>query len=247
MNTHDDIIYGMHAVNAILENHPERIIQLWVQQGRQDQRMQAILSRANALGIHYKTMPTETLDKHAQGVHQGVVAWVKRAQQMIQTIDQLLAQLSTPPFLLILEGITDPHNLGACLRTAEAAGVHAVIVPKHRSVLLTPAVKKVACGAAERVPFILVNNLAQTIRELKEHNIWVVGLTLNDQSRSLYQAQLKGAIALVLGSEGEGLRALTEKLCDECVYIPMQGQIESLNVSVAAGIALFEKVKADLK
>ncbi len=243
MNAHDDIVYGMHAVNAILESHPERVVQLWIQQGRQDQRMQDIIMQASTVGIAYKTVPADTLDKHVKGVHQGVIAWVKHVAPVIQNLDQLFAQLKSPPFLLILEGMTDPHNLGACLRTAEAAGVHAVVVPKHRSVLLTPAVKKVACGAAERVPFITVNNLAHTLRELKELGIWTVGLTLNDRSRSLYQAQLKGPVALVLGSEGEGLRSLTEKLCDECVYIPMQGQIESLNVSVAAGIAMFEKVR----
>lgn len=236
-------LYGIHAVQSLLERAPERIIDVFALKGREDKRLQPLLNALQRLGIQVQFVNRQTLDNKAQGeVHQGIIARVTAAKELNESdLDQILAQ-KTAPLLLILDGVTDPHNLGACLRTADAAGVDAVIVPKDKSAQLTATARKVACGAAEVVPLIRVTNLARTMRELQERNIWIVG-TAGEATSDLYQADLKGAIALVMGAEGEGMRRLTREHCDQLVSIPMAGSVSSLNVSVATGVCLFEIVR----
>lgn len=238
-----DRIFGVHAVSSLLDAAPERIIRLYVLDGRDDQKLQALLRKAQGLDVAVARKDRKALDQLTDGaVHQGVVAECKEAPQLREDDLEALLQKNPAPFLLILDGITDPHNLGACLRTADAAGVHAVIAPKDRSAALNPTVRKVACGAAERVPFISVTNLARTLRLLKENNVWVIG-TAGEASDSLYQVKLTGPLALVMGAEGEGMRRLTREHCDQLVNIPMFGSVSSLNVSVATGVCLFEAVR----
>lgn len=236
-------LYGIHAVQSLLERTPERIIDVFALKGREDKRLQPLLNELQRLGIQVQLVNRQTLDNKAQGeVHQGIIARVTTAKELNEgDLDQILAE-KPQPLLLILDGVTDPHNLGACLRTADAAGVDAVIVPKDKSAQLTATARKVACGAAEVVPLIRVTNLARTMRELQERNIWIVG-TAGEATSSLYQADLKGAIALVMGAEGEGMRRLTREHCDQLVSIPMAGSVSSLNVSVATGVCLFEIVR----
>jgi 23S rRNA (guanosine2251-2'-O)-methyltransferase len=194
--------------------------------------------------IRIELLSRQALDKLTQNAnHQGAVAFFEKSKQYTEKdLDSILDHLSEPAFLLILDGIQDPHNLGACLRSADAAGVHAVLAPKDKSVGLTPAVCKVASGAAESIPFIQVTNLARTLRELKEKNVWIYGAAA-EASQTLYQADLKGSIAIVLGAEGSGLRRLTREHCDVLLNVPMAGSVSSLNVSVATGIFLFEAVR----
>lgn len=236
-------LYGIHAVKSLLDHAPERLIEVFVLKGREDKRLLPLLNDLQRLGIAVQQVNRQTLDNKAQGeVHQGIIARVTAAKELNEgDLDQLLEQKSQP-LLLILDGVTDPHNLGACLRTADAAGVDAVIVPKDKSAQLTSIARKVACGAAETVPLIRVTNLARTMRELQERNIWIVG-TAGEATYSLYQADLKGAIALVMGAEGDGMRRLTREHCDQLVSIPMAGAVSSLNVSVATGVCLFEIVR----
>lgn len=238
-----DRIFGVHAVSSLLEAAPERIIRLYVLDGRDDQKLQALLRKAEALDVSIVRRDRKALDNLTEGaVHQGVVAECKVAPQLREDDLESLLERHSAPLLLVLDGITDPHNLGACLRTADAAGVHAVIAPKDRSAALNPTVRKVACGAAERVPFISVTNLARTLRLLKERNVWVVG-TAGEASSSIYQSKLTGPLALVMGAEGEGMRRLTREHCDQLIHIPMFGSVSSLNVSVATGVCLFEAVR----
>ena len=238
-----DRIFGVHAVSSLLEAAPERIIRLYVLDGRDDQKLQALLRKAEALDVSIVRRDRKALDNLTEGaVHQGVVAECKVAPQLREDDLESLLERHSAPLLLVLDGITDPHNLGACLRTADAAGVHAVIAPKDRSAALNPTVRKVACGAAERVPFISVTNLARTLRLLKERNVWVVG-TAGEASTSIYQSKLTGPLALVMGAEGEGMRRLTREHCDQLIHIPMFGSVSSLNVSVATGVCLFEAVR----
>lgn len=236
-------IYGIHAVSAFLANAPERFIDVFVLKGREDKRLQPLLNDLQRLGISITQVNRQTLDNKAQGeVHQGIIARVIPAKELNeQDLDHILAQHSAP-FLLILDGVTDPHNLGACLRTADAAGVHAVIVPKDKSAQLNATARKVASGAAETVPLIRVTNLARTMRELQERNVWIVG-TAGEATHSLYQSKLTGALALVMGAEGDGMRRLTREHCDQLISIPMAGSVSSLNVSVATGVCLFEIVR----
>lgn len=236
-------LYGIHAVKSLLDHAPERLIEVFVLKGREDKRLLPLLNDLQRLGIAVQQVNRQTLDNKAQGeVHQGIIARVTAAKELNEgDLDQILGQKSQP-LLLILDGVTDPHNLGACLRTADAAGVDAVIVPKDKSAQLTSIARKVACGAAETVPLIRVTNLARTMRELQERNIWIVG-TAGEATSSLYQADLKGAIALVMGAEGDGMRRLTREYCDQLVSIPMAGAVSSLNVSVATGVCLFEIVR----
>ncbi len=244
MSKHD-WIFGLHAVNALLRHHPQGILQLFVQDGRQDERLNAIAAQAKALGLPLEICPRTELDKKLPGaVHQGVIALCKSVNlEKDETfLKRLLDNLDHPPLLLVLDGVTDPHNLGACLRSAEAAGADAVIVPKDKSALMTPTVRKVACGAAEIVPFIAVTNLARCLQQLQQRGIWIMG-TAGEANQSLYQADLTGPLALVLGSEGKGLRRLTREHCDLLLSIPLAGEVSSLNVSVAAGICLFEAVR----
>lgn len=240
-------IYGIHAVKAFLDNAPERLIEVLVLKGREDKRLTPLLNELQRLGISIQSVNRQTLDNKAQGeVHQGIMAKIVPQKELNEhDLDAILAHKQTP-FLLILDGVTDPHNLGACLRTADAAGVDAVIVPKDKSAQLTAIARKVACGAAETVPLIRVTNLARTMRELQEqHNIWIVG-TAGEATSGIYQAKLTGAIALVMGAEGEGMRRLTREHCDQLISIPMAGSVSSLNVSVATGVCLFEIVRQKL-
>ena len=210
--------------------------------------MKPLINEIQRLGISVQFLNRQTLDKKAEGeVHQGIIARVHSLPELNEhDLDCLLEQQNTP-LLLVLDGVTDPHNLGACLRTADAAGVNAVIVPKDKSAQLNSTARKVACGAAENVPLIRVTNLARTLRELqKRHNVWVVG-TAGETTETLYQTKLTGALALVMGAEGEGMRRLTREHCDQLISIPMMGSVSSLNVSVATGVCLFEIVRQRLK
>lgn len=240
-------IYGIHAVKAFLDNAPERLIEVLVLKGREDKRLTPLLNELQRLGVAVQQVNRQTLDNKAQGeVHQGIIARVVPQKELNEhDLDAILANKSAP-FLLILDGVTDPHNLGACLRTADAAGVDAVIVPKDKSAQLTATARKVACGAAETVPLIRVTNLARTMRELQEnHNIWIVG-TAGEATSGIYEAKLTGSIALVMGAEGDGMRRLTREHCDQLISIPMAGSVSSLNVSVATGVCLFEIVRQKL-
>ncbi|WP_226051769.1 23S rRNA (guanosine(2251)-2'-O)-methyltransferase RlmB [Dickeya chrysanthemi] len=238
-----EIIYGIHAVKALLEQDPQRFLEVFILKGREDRRLQPLIAELEAGGIAVQVASRQWLDDKVDGaVHQGIVARVKEGRQYQENdLPGLLAALTTP-FLLVLDGVTDPHNLGACLRSADAAGVHAVIVPRDRSAQLNATAKKVACGAAETVPLIRVTNLARTLRFLQEQNIWIVG-TAGEADHTLYQSKLTGPLALVMGAEGEGMRRLTREHCDELISIPMAGSVSSLNVSVATGICLFEAVR----
>jgi 23S rRNA (guanosine2251-2'-O)-methyltransferase len=238
-----DIIFGIHAVEALLKHSPERIIELWLMQGREDERLTPLIHQAKAFGTSIQVTSRKVLDDKAESAqHQGIVARVKAAKILGEhDLDELLAKTDLP-FLLILDGVTDPHNLGACLRNADAAGVQGIIVPKDNSVGLTAVVSKVACGAAETVPLFQVTNLARTMRHLQEKGVWIVG-TAGEADCELYQADLKGPLAIAMGAEGKGLRRLSRECCDTLVSIPMAGSVSSLNVSVATGICLFEAVR----
>ncbi|HCG8742984.1 23S rRNA (guanosine(2251)-2'-O)-methyltransferase RlmB [Vibrio parahaemolyticus] len=242
----NEFIYGIHAVKAVLEREPERFIEAYVLKGRQDDRLMPILNDLQVCGVSIQQMTRKTLDGKAHGAnHQGIIARVKPAKQLNENdIDDILAQHETP-LLLVLDGVTDPHNLGACLRNADAAGVAAIIVPKDRSAPMNATVSKVACGAAEVVPLIRVTNLARTMRTLQEQGIWFVG-TAGEATHDIYQAKLTGPLAIVMGAEGDGMRRLTRETCDDLIKIPMAGSVSSLNVSVASGICLFEAVRQRL-
>lgn len=238
-----EIIFGIHAVKALLENDPQRFQQVFILKGRDDRRLQPLVDELEANGIIIQVANRQWLDNKAEGaVHQGIVALVKAGRQyQEQDLPDLLASTDTP-FLLILDGVTDPHNLGACLRSADAAGVHAVIVPKDRSAQLNATAKKVASGAAEHIPLIRVTNLARTMRLLQENGVWIVGAA-GEASHTLFQSKMTGPLAVVMGAEGEGMRRLTRENCDQLISIPMAGSVSSLNVSVATGICLFEAVR----
>ena len=236
----------MHAVGAVIERSPERVLELWIAEPRNDDRARALRQRAEAVGIRVQAGSHESLAKLVGDVvHQGAVAAVRPRKpwdehDLVANLSQITADpAGSLPLLLVLDGVTDPHNLGACLRTADAAGAHAVIIPKDRSAVVDGVVRKVAAGAAEFVPVATVTNLARTLGQLKDQGIWVVG-TDGEAAQTLYGADLKRPLALVLGAEGGGMRRLTRECCDFVVRIPMAGQVESLNVSVAAGVALFE-------
>ncbi|MBA5762711.1 23S rRNA (guanosine(2251)-2'-O)-methyltransferase RlmB [Vibrio sp. 404] len=239
----NEFLYGIHAVKAVLEREPERFIEAYVLKGRQDDRLMPILNELQRCGVSIQQMGRKTLDDKAQGAnHQGVIARVKPAKQLNENdLDDILAQHESP-LILVLDGVTDPHNLGACLRNADAAGVAAIIVPKDRSAQITATVSKVACGAAEVVPLVRVTNLARTMRALQEQGVWFVG-TAGEATHDIYQAKLTGKLAIVMGAEGDGMRRLTRETCDDLIKIPMAGSVSSLNVSVASGICLFEAVR----
>ncbi len=239
-----ETIFGLHAVLALLNKQPERVTKLAMLSERHDQKIQALVDLAKQLNIKIELRSRTALDQLTHDAnHQGVVAYCSPAKQYAEhDLPILLENLTSPAFLLILDGIQDPHNLGACLRSADAAGVNAVIAPKDKSVGLTPAVRKVASGAAETVPFIQVTNLARTLRFLKEKNIWLMGAA-GEAEQTLYQADLKIPVGIIMGAEGSGMRRLTREHCDLLLNIPMQGSVSSLNVSVATGIFLFEAVR----
>lgn len=237
-------IFGIHAVQSLLENHPERIYRICIAKERQDKRLEELLHLAQQANIAIEQTNRHTMDRLAHNTnHQGVIAFCRSADSLTESdLNQILDQLTTPAFLLILDGVQDPHNLGACFRSADAAGVHAIIAPKDKSVGLTATVSKVASGAAETVPFVQVTNLARTLEKLKAKGIWIYGAA-GEAEKTLYETDLTGPIALVLGAEGSGLRRLTRELCDGLIKIPMVGTVESLNVSVATGVFLFEALR----
>lgn len=238
-----ELIYGIHAVKALLSAEPERFIEAWVLKGREDARLQPLLADMQRFGVSIQYVQRKTLDDKVEGaIHQGIVVRVKEGKKLGEAdLDAIVAREDVP-FFLVLDGVTDPHNLGACLRTADAAGVHAVIAPRDKSVQLNSTVRKVACGAAESVPFIQVTNLARTLRDLQQQGVWIVG-TAGEATHDLFAAKLTGAMALVMGAEGDGMRRLTREHCDELISIPMAGAVSSLNVSVATGVCLFEAVR----
>ncbi|MCY4471284.1 MAG: 23S rRNA (guanosine(2251)-2'-O)-methyltransferase RlmB [Kistimonas sp.] len=236
----EDLAFGLHAVEAVLEAQPERIQTLWCQKGVRNRRLEALVERARAAGIRVLFESADSLNRRAGGVHQRVVAQVQAAPVYRESdLPGLLDKMTEPPLLLVLDGVTDPHNLGACLRSADAAGVHAVIVPRARSAPLNATARKVACGAADRVPLVTVANLARCLRFLNQQGIAITGAA-GEAGHRLYDADLRGAQALVMGAEQAGLRRLTREHCDQLVCIPMAGTVSSLNVSVATGVCLFE-------
>jgi 23S rRNA (guanosine2251-2'-O)-methyltransferase len=239
------ILFGFHAVTVRLKTAPQSIGEILIDATRRDQRMRSFVERAKEAGVKLVDSDDERL-KALCGTHrhQGVVARVEAVSQA-RTLDEVLEDVASAeevPLLLVLDGVTDPHNLGACLRVADGAGAHAVVAPKDHAVGLNATVAKVASGAAETVPYLMVTNLARALKELKEQDVWVIG-TSDQAEKSIYEIDLKRPVALVLGAEGEGMRQLTAKTCDELVRIPMKGAVESLNVSVAAGVCLYEALR----
>jgi 23S rRNA (guanosine2251-2'-O)-methyltransferase len=244
MMSETSVIFGLHAVRTLLQQRPERAALLLLQKGRDDARMQELVRLAETQSIKTEWRDQKELDRLAGSErHQGACLQIRSVGVLGEgALDDLLDTATTAPLLLVLDGVQDPHNLGACMRTADAAGVAAVIVPKDRAAGLSATVRKVASGAAESVPLIQVTNLARTLRWLKEREVWIVG-TDDQAEHSLYGAKLTGPLAIVLGAEGTGLRRLTRESCDALVSIPMRGIVESLNVSVAAGVLLYEAVR----
>ena len=236
-------LYGLHAMQAVLENEPERVLEILVLKGRDDERLNNVINQARRFGISVQFCQRKVLDDKVDGEqHQGVVARAKPARVMDESdLDAILSR-QAEPFLLVLDGVTDPHNIGACLRTADAAGVHALIVPKDKSAGLTATARKVACGAAESVPLIQVTNLSRTLKQLQEKGVWIIG-TAGEAEQLIYDVDLKGPTALVMGAEGKGMRRLTREHCDQLVKLPMAGAVSSLNVSVATGVCLYEIVR----
>ena len=245
MSSTPKVLFGFHAVGVRLRTAPQSILEIYVEGTRRDARMRQFLQKVQEAGLRPIEADALRLSRLAGSAgHQGVVARVEPLAAT-NSLDDLLDGLAVPPLLLVLDGVTDPHNLGACLRVADGAGAHAVIAPKDHAVGINATVAKVASGAAETVPYFMVTNLARTLGELKERSIWCLGLS-DEATQTLYQSDLKGPAALVLGAEGTGLRQLTRKTCDGLVSIPMLGAVESLNVSVASGICLYEAVRQRL-
>lgn len=238
-----EYIYGLHSITAVLENEPERILELMVAKGRNDDRMNAVVNMARKHQIAVQFVQRKTLDDKSQGEqNQGILARAKPARVLDEADLDRIIEANEQPFFLVLDGVTDPHNLGACIRNADAAGVHAVIVPKDNSATITPVVRKVAVGAAETVPLIQVTNLSRSLKHIQQEGVWVVG-TAGEAEQLIFDCKIKGPIAIVMGAEGKGMRRLTRETCDELVKLPMAGAVSSLNVSVAAGICLFEVVR----
>jgi len=236
------VLFGFHAVGVRLKTAPRSIIEIYFEPTRRDARMRQFIEKAQEAGVRLIEADGMRLAKLAGSHgHQGVAARVEPLAQT-HSLDDLLDTIEGPPLLLVLDGVTDPHNLGACLRVADGAGAHAVIAPKDHAVGINATVAKVASGASETVPYFMVTNLARTLNELKERSIWCIG-TSDGTTKTIYQADLKAPVALVMGAEGEGMRQLTRKTCDELVGIPMRGAVESLNVSVASGVCLYEALR----
>jgi 23S rRNA (guanosine2251-2'-O)-methyltransferase len=240
----EESVYGLHAVRALIERRPRAVRRVLLQAGRSDRRVQELIELARTHGIALETRPGAELDALAGGgVHQGALARVEPAAPLAE--EELLMRLdgaAPAPLVLVLDGVQDPHNLGACLRVADGAGANAVVVPRDRAAGLTPVVRKVAAGAAESVAFTQVTNLARFLKALKDAGLWVVGAD-GEAETDYAAADLKGPLALVLGAEGGGMRRLTRENCDFLVRLPMRGAVESLNVSVAAGILLYESLR----
>ncbi len=247
-----EYVYGIHTVDSLLRRNPQSVRCLLLQADRDDKRMTALLELAQNQGVTVVRHPRGDLDAIVSGRHQGVVARmgptaagpgscesnVWRESDLLEAVENTRG----PMLILVLDGVTDPHNLGACLRSADAAGVNAVVVPKDNAADLTPVVSKVACGAAEVVPFVRVTNISRTLQALKARGVWLYGAD-GDAEKSIYDSDLKDSVALVMGAEGTGMRRLTREQCDYLLHLPMAGSVDSLNVSVAAGIFLFEVVR----
>ena len=241
------LVYGLHAVRAVLERRPRDVLRLSVAAARDDARVRELREFAAAQGVKAAAANPAALDAETGGAaHQGVVAEVLPSAPLDEnSLLDLLTRHASPALVLVLDGVSDPHNLGACLRTADAAGATAVVAPRDRAASLTPVVRKVAAGAAETVPFAQVTNLARALRDMKQAGLWIGG-TAGDGEKTIYEADLSGPLALVMGSEGRGLRRLTRENCDFTLRLPMQGAVASLNVGVAAGIALYEALRQRL-
>lgn len=240
-------IAGIHSVRAALKHGREGVSEIWLERRRRDRRLAQLSELAHEAGVAVRQVVRDELDAAAEGVnHQGVLAWVRVPAARKETdLDHILDEVKGPPLMLILDGVQDPHNLGACLRTSDAAGAHALIAPKDNAVGFTATVCKVASGAAQTVPYVQVTNLSRTIESMKERGIWLIG-TAEDAHSSLFETDLTGPLALVMGGEGKGLRRLTRERCDLLARLPMLGSVESLNVSVAAGICLYEALRQRL-
>lgn len=245
-------IYGIHAVDSLLRQNPKSVQRLWIQEGRGDRRIAALLELAQNQGVPIAHQPRQSLDEMVNGKHQGAIAEALEDPvrgEILQAnlwseadLYRAIDEGQGPVLILVLDGVTDPHNLGACIRSADAAGVTAVVVPKDKSADLNSTVRKVACGAAEIVPFVKVTNIARTLDALKERGVWLYGAA-GEAKNSIYDSDLTGSVALVMGAEGSGLRRLTREHCDHLIKLPMAGSVSSLNVSVATGICLFEIVR----
>jgi len=248
MTDSNTIIFGLHSVQAALEKTPETIVELYLLKGRNDKRLQKVRDLAEQHNIPLSVVERQQLDQQAQGNHQGVVAAIKSSDTQVYDEAFLKSRLlkwldeGQTPFILILDGVTDPHNLGACLRSAEAAGVQCVIVPKDNAATLNPTAIKVACGAADVLPLVRVTNLSRTMQWLQEQGVWIVGAA-GEATQNHHELDLKGPLAIAMGSEGKGLRRLTREHCDYLMRIPMMGSVSSLNVSVATGVCLFEALR----
>ncbi len=238
-----ETIYGLHSVLALLKSAPQRVVELRVLKDRQDKRLQQVLKLAEANQLSVQLQNRASLDKLVDGNHQGVVAIATPGPSFTEdSLYQLVEDAKRPVLILVLDGVTDPHNLGACLRSAEAAGALAVVAPKDNSASLNAIARKTASGAADVVPYITVTNLARTLKQLQELGVWVYGAA-GEAEQALYDCDLKGPVALVMGAEGTGLRRLTREHCDYLAKLPMAGSVSSLNVSVAAGVFMFEAVR----
>lgn len=239
-------VFGHHAVASLLKQPERQLFSLWVLEGRKDATIESLLEAATQRGLPIERKTRAELDQQTGGVHQGILIWAKpKPAGSEKELEELLAAATKPPLLLVLDGVTDPHNLGACLRSAEAAGADALLVPRDKSAGLNATVRKVACGAAETLPLIQVTNLARTLRSLADYGIWIIG-TAGETETLIYQADLTRPLALVMGAEGKGMRRLTREHCDQLVRLPMAGEVSSLNVSVASGISLYEAVRQRL-
>ena len=239
-------VFGFHAVTSRIRHEASSVEAVYVDASRTDRRMQDMLKLAKDAGVRIIQADGQRLDRMVgTRRHQGVVAMAEPLS-LARNLDELLDAVEGAPLLLVLDGITDPHNLGACFRVADSVGAHAIIAPKDRSVGINATVEKVASGAAQTVPYITVTNLARTLRQLKERNIWVVG-TSDAATKSLYDLDYTGGTAFVMGSEGDGMRRLTAETCDELAVIPMSGTVESLNISVASGVCLYEARRQRIK
>ena len=239
-----ELIYGIHAVDSLLRQNPLQVHCVWIQAGREDKRIAGLISLARNQGVRIERESRAQLDERVSGRHQGVVAEILGGTREWDeaALFSLLEELDKPALLLVLDGVTDPHNLGACLRSADAAGADAVIVPKDKSADLNATVRKVACGAAEVIPFVRVTNLARALEGLKERGVWLYG-TAGEAENTIYNSDLTDSLAIVMGAEGAGLRRLTRETCDHLVKLLMAGSVSSLNVSVATGVCLFEVVR----
>ncbi|MDG6777578.1 23S rRNA (guanosine(2251)-2'-O)-methyltransferase RlmB [Thiomicrorhabdus sp. zzn3] len=234
-----EVIYGLHAVEKFIKQSPHLVFRLAVMKGRLNKRQQSLVDQAKALGLHAEFVAKNQFDSLQDVNHQGVMAWVQARPEMSESDLQALIERLDNPLFLFLDEVQDPHNLGAILRTADAAGVDAVVIPKHNSVGINATVRKVACGAAESVNLIVVSNLVRTMKSLQQSGMWMIGLA-GETDQTIYEHNLTGSLGLVMGTEGSGLRRLTKEACDHLAAIPMVGQVESLNVSVATGITLYE-------